>query len=113
MVKHPPFSDTSREKRRHPMRNLGSMRLRFIIPLLSHTAVIMTLVSTPAIAQTVRPNEVRFREARHKEEVEGDLQGAIKLYRSIVAAKGDRSLAARALVHLGRCYEKQGDDDAR
>ena len=70
------------------------------------------MMVAPLPAQIVSQNEIRFREARHKEQVEGDLNGAIKLYQSIASAQGDRSLAAKALVQLGRCYEKQGNAEA-
>jgi Tol biopolymer transport system component len=56
--------------------------------------------------------DVQLRAAIHKEEVEGDLKGAIEQYRRIGQGK-DRSAAAKALVRIGECYEKQGNTDAR
>jgi Tol biopolymer transport system component len=87
------------------------MRNTYLLQVFAYAALLTTVA--PTIAQTVSPNEIRFREARHKEDVEGDLNGAIKIYESITASKGDRKLAAKALVQLGRCYEKQGNVAAR
>jgi Tol biopolymer transport system component len=87
------------------------MTMRNTIPLLSHIA--LAIMAAAATAQTAAQNEVRLREAMHKEQVEGDLPTAIRIYQSIASDKGDRSLAAKALVQLGRCYEKQGNTEAR
>jgi Tol biopolymer transport system component len=55
-----------------------------------------------------------FQKALVKERAEGDLQEAIDIYRRIVREFGaDRALAAEALVHMGQCYEKLGDEEAR
>src|SRR5262249_98406 len=62
--------------------------------------------------QTVDTAELKFREALNKEQVEGDLSGAIRLYQSVATA-GNRALAAKALLNLGRCYEKRGSAEAR
>jgi Tol biopolymer transport system component len=52
--------------------------------------------------------------ALHQEEVEGNLERAIATYKKVLAeAGGNRALAARALVQIGRCYEKLGSAEAR
>lgn len=52
---------------------------------------------------------VLLRAAIDKEEVDGNLQVAIDLYKQIVARfAGNRAIAAKALVRLGGCYEKLG-----
>jgi Tol biopolymer transport system component len=57
---------------------------------------------------------VRLRAAIQKEEVDGDLQGAIDLYGKIVADHGgNRAVAAEALLRLGGCHEKLGQAEAR
>ena len=57
---------------------------------------------------------VRLRAAIEKEEVDGDLQGAIDLYRKIIADHGgNRAVAAKALLRLGGCHEKLGQTEAR
>jgi TPR repeat protein len=62
-------------------------------------------------AQTPRSAEVQMKAAQHKAEVEGDLKGAIDLYRRI-SQSGDRALAATALVRMAECYQKLGDEQA-
>src|SRR5215510_5662767 len=65
-----------------------------------------------SLAQSPRSAEVQFKAAQHKQEVEGDLKGAIEQYKKI-AQSGDRALTAKALVAIGQCYEKLGQNDAR
>ncbi|MHC4541373.1 MAG: hypothetical protein ACYS74_16595, partial [Planctomycetota bacterium] len=58
--------------------------------------------------------EVLLQEAQHKALVDGDLERAIELCKKIVAEhKGNRSVVAKALVQMGRCYEKLGRAEAR
>jgi Tol biopolymer transport system component len=66
-------------------------------------------------AQAPRSVEVELKAAQHKEEVEGDLQGAITLYRGIIerAARSDRAAAATALLRMAGAYQKLGDAQAR
>ena len=49
-----------------------------------------------------------LREALHKQQVQGDLPGAIKLYQRSWPPTGDRSVTARALLELGRLLRKLG-----
>ena len=54
-------------------------------------------VSSPRIAQRVAEPELLLREALHKQQVQGDPPGAIKIYQQIVSARsGDRAVTARA-----------------
>ena len=72
----------------------------------------LTLVA-PLGAQRVAEPELLLREAMHKQQVEGDLPAAIKLYQQIVAARSaSRSVIARALLELAGCYEKLGQQSA-
>jgi hypothetical protein len=58
--------------------------------------------------------ELQLKTAIYKETVEGDLHGAIALYKQIVSnASVPRPIAAAALLGLGGCYEKVGQQDAR
>ena len=58
--------------------------------------------------------EALLRAAMEKETVEGDLKAAIQGYEKALAAAGaNRGAAAKALVRLGQCYEKQGHQAAR
>jgi Tol biopolymer transport system component len=69
------------------------------------------LIMAPVLGQT-RTAETQFKAAQHKEEVEGDLKGAIEQYKKLAQGK-DRAIAARALVRIAECYEKLGQTDAR
>ncbi len=80
---------------------------------LTATAVLgaMLLVADGAV-QSGEPG-VLLRAAIEKEEVEGDLQAAIEQYKQIIAKSGDsRPVAAKALLRLGGCYEKLGQQEA-
>jgi Tol biopolymer transport system component len=55
-----------------------------------------------------------FQKALAKERAEGNLAEAIQLYQRIVREFAqNHSLAAKALVQMGLCYEKQGKGEAR
>jgi Tol biopolymer transport system component len=51
--------------------------------------------------------DVALRAAMETETVKGDLKAAIEQYR-VLASGADRAVAAKALVRLGECYQKQG-----
>jgi Tol biopolymer transport system component len=58
--------------------------------------------------------ETLLQAARHKELVAGELEEAIGIYKKVlVDHAGNRPVAARALVGLGQCYEKLGQQGAR
>ena len=74
-------------------------------------AVMLAAISigVTVTAQRVSESELLLREALHKQQVQGDLPEAIKIYQQIVSARnGDRSVTARALLELAGCYEKLG-----
>jgi len=55
-----------------------------------------------------------FEKALYVEEGQGDLQKAIGLYQDIVKRfPGERETAAKALLHIGMCYEKLGKAEAQ
>jgi Tol biopolymer transport system component len=65
-------------------------------------------------AQAGNDPEKQLQAAINKEVVEGDLNGAINLYKKIVAdSNGNRSLAAQSLLRLGGCYQKLGQEKAQ
>ena len=77
------------------------------------TTILVALTGSGLLfAQATRSADVQFKAAQHKEEVEGDLKGAIEQYQKI-AQGADRALAAKALVQMGRAYEKLGDAEAQ
>ncbi len=64
------------------------------------------------IAQTRSAADL-FQEALAHEEVKGDLAKAITTYQTILERFAtDRPVAARALLHLARCYERLGQSEA-
>lgn len=70
-------------------------------------------VSIMESARQTQDPAVLLRAAIDKEEVEGNLQGAIDLYKQIVAKHSDQSaVAAKAQLRIGMCYEKLGNAEA-
>jgi Tol biopolymer transport system component len=70
----------------------------------------------PVSAQVQKEHQpaLLLEEAAKKELVDGDLKGAIETCQRILGLAGvPRAVVARALLHLGQCYEKLGDTEAR
>lgn len=82
-------------------------RLMFVL-------VALLLSGPPAItAQSAAQADTLLAAAQHKATVEGDLRGAIEMYRKIVSSAGaNRALAAQALLAMAECHEKLGQRDA-
>jgi len=77
-------------------------------------AMAAALLSANASAQQNESAEVLLGAALHQEEVEGNLEAAIKTYQKVLAEHPDnRPIAARALLQIGQCYERLGIDEAR
>jgi Tol biopolymer transport system component len=80
-------------------------------PTLALIAIAVTLAMVETSAQK---GYDLFQQALVKERAEGKPEEAIALYQRIVKEAGaDRSLAAKALVEMARCYEKLGSLDAQ
>jgi Tol biopolymer transport system component len=75
-------------------------------------AVVAAVGAGLALAQAPRSAEVQLKAAEHKQQVEGDLKSVIEQYRKLAQGR-DRAVAAKALVHMGECYEKLGDAESR
>jgi hypothetical protein len=72
------------------------------------------LICGPALAQSARTPEAMLGAALHQERVTGDLQAAIDGYQKVLATGGvPSSVAAQAQYHIGLCYEKLGNQEAR
>jgi len=54
-----------------------------------------------------------FQKALAKERAEGNLEEAIALYKKVVEEAKDKSLAAKAQLRIGICYEKLGRKEAQ
>jgi phosphoserine phosphatase RsbU/P len=78
------------------------------------SAILAVTTLVTLLAGATQSADVQLRAAQQKETVEGDLHAAIAMYRKIA---DDRStppeVAARALVRLGRCYQRMGSAEAR
>src|SRR5437762_579051 len=78
------------------------------------TIVAGLLTVSVAIAQKDDQAEVLIQAAHQKQLVEGQLEQAIQLYKRIVQEhSGNHTLAAKALLEMGQCYEKLGNTEAR
>jgi Tol biopolymer transport system component len=82
---------------------------------LRRTNFLLVLIAAAALATAESDSaKVMMEAARKKEVVDGDLNGAIREYRAIVAEyKSDRAVAAMALVRMAECYQKMGDTESR
>jgi Tol biopolymer transport system component len=84
---------------------------RIVVLLVGLT--LAAISSKPAVAQE-REAEVALQQAMHVEQVEGDLERAISLYKELVESfPTARDVAAQAQLHIGLCYEKLGLTEAR
>ena len=63
-------------------------------------------------AQNADRTEIAFQAAMKKETVDGDIKGALEAYKKLAQSR-DQTIAAKALVRMGECYEKLGDAEAR
>jgi len=83
---------------------------------LSLVALVLAVSLLPAdqTAQKSQSAEVLLGAALHQEEVEGNLEAAIKIYQKLAADfPGNRPLAAQAHFRIGMCYEKLGRREAQ
>lgn len=75
--------------------------------------LIVTLVVAGNHTSIAQTPEQLYQKGLMKEEGEGALQEAIKLYEQIADnTNADQSLRAKALLHIGLCYERMGTQEA-
>jgi tetratricopeptide (TPR) repeat protein len=76
------------------------------------TSLLLVLIAMPkAVAQT---GEELFQKGLQLEEVKGELEKAIDVYKNIISVYvPNKQLVAKSLLHLGKCYEKLGKSEAR
>jgi Tol biopolymer transport system component len=73
----------------------------------------LQLLLPPSLTAQQQDAEVQLQQAMHAEQVDGDLEQAISLYRQLVEQHGnERPVAAQALLRLGLCYERLGREEA-
>jgi Tol biopolymer transport system component/outer membrane protein assembly factor BamD (BamD/ComL family) len=81
---------------------------KFGLILLASTAV---LLLTAGISFAQNASEQLFEKALYAEEMKGDLGEAVKIYQQVLKENpGNRQVSARALLHIGMCYEKLGSE---
>lgn len=84
------------------------MKSRILFFVFLASAVV--ILSSAYIQQSA---EQLYQSGLYKEEVEGELEGAIEIYEKIlVDFPENESTAAKALYHIGMCYEKLGKQEA-
>src|SRR4051794_19806068 len=83
-------------------------RHRNLVTLTAGLLLLLPVLS----AQKQDRAEAALKAAMDRESVDGNLRAAIDQYKKL-ATDPNKSVAARALVRLGECYEKQGSADAR
>jgi len=102
--------------RRHSAEYLAAAMLVTGAAWLMATAVGAVASQTPATPQTPATQpataERQLEAAIHREQVLGDVKGAIEQYK-VLAQSATRAVAAQALIHLGQCYEKLGEAQTR
>lgn len=75
--------------------------------------MIFCLVPMVMVSAQKQQAQKLLSEAVYQEEINGDLDEAIKIYRSVINQYPDnRDISAEALLHLGMCYEKLGNQEA-
>jgi len=82
---------------------------------LKNITIIFLLVAVlPASGAGAKSASVLLQEGLYAEEIEGNLDAAIKVYERIVKEfPKNRPVAAKALLHIGLCYEKLGKQEAQ
>jgi len=77
-------------------------------------AVLISLLITLSLVSNALQNGYDlFQKALAKERGEGNLEEAISLYQKVIAETKDESLAAKAQLRIGFCYEKLGQKKAK
>jgi len=71
-------------------------------------AALVMAAALAAAPQQTASAERQLEAAVHREQVLGDVKGAIEEYKKL-AQGGNRAVAAQALIRLGQCYEKLGE----
>src|SRR6185369_2084795 len=75
---------------------------------------LLAIIAAGLLAAQSKGPESMLGAALHQEEVQRDVKGAIASYRKLLSVRGlNRKVAAEALFHLGLCYQKLGDAEAR
>ena len=78
------------------------------------TIIFLLAAGLLASAAQPKPASVLLQEGLYAEEIEGNLDAAIKVYERVLKDfPKNRPVAAKAQLHIGLCYEKLGTAEAR
>ncbi len=78
---------------------------------LAGTSALLAVALFTSVAEA-KPASVLLQEGLYAEEIEGNLDAAIKIYEQVVAeAKATEQTAAQAMYRIGMCYLKKGEKD--
>jgi Tol biopolymer transport system component len=80
---------------------------------LSILIAVLTLLAFSFGSLTVQNGYDLFQKALAKERAEGNLEEAIALYQRVIQESKDESLAAKAQLRIGICYEKLGQEKSK
>ncbi len=90
-----------------------SIRTRFLVTALCLGTALTLPIAGELSAQSTGADR-QFQAAIQKEEIDGDLKGAIALYEKIAAQAGaDRATTAKALIRMAECHQKLGNAQSR
>lgn len=93
---------------------MKTRKFSFCLTIFVSLALAGVLQFASPSTQKTRSAEALLGAALHQEEVEGNLEAAIETYKKILSEyPNNRPVAAKALLHIGQCYEKLGKDEAR
>ena len=82
-------------------------------PIFFATIIIAALLAVNTYSLTAQTPEQLYQKGLTKEEGEGALQDAINIYNQVADnSNATTSLRAKALLHIGMCYEKLGTKEA-
>jgi hypothetical protein len=76
-------------------------------------AVVLLAATLSALDARQSSPQVLFERALALEEVQGKVTEAIAVYQQVVVESKDKTLAARAQLRIGLCYERLGLEKAR
>jgi len=84
------------------------------LKLKSFSILVAALCCLTAFSQNNRDAKILFHRGLHLEEVKGELEKAIAVFNQVVEQfSEERAITARALLHIGFCWEKLGKKEAQ
>src|SRR5215471_13627742 len=69
---------------------------------------LIPLIALGASLKPASSEDAQLESGIYREVVIGDLKGAIEQYKKVLETAKSRAVSARALFHMGQCFEKSG-----